>query len=157
VRVLMIMVLLCTALSAQEKKTEGCRLPKPSPTFFAVSVADVEKSAQWYKDALGFTLTDQQDAEDGAFRVRILQCGGVILELMQLKDASAAPKATPVHGISKVGIMISSVDALVADLKSRKIDIFMGPFPAKPRQLRNFLLKDGDGVLLQFFEREAAQ
>lgn len=125
--------------------------------FFALSVADLDASTQWYADKLGLSVVMRPPKQDNA-AVAILEGGGLIVELLQRDDAvplgSAAPSLTAsyqVHGIFKAGIIVDDFDKTLATLRSRGVEIAMGPFAATATQRANVIVRDNAGNLIQFF------
>ncbi|HET7217132.1 MAG TPA: VOC family protein [Vicinamibacterales bacterium] len=127
--------------------------------FFALSVADLPASVAWYSEKFGLrTVMSTPGPNNGS--VAVLEGSGLIVELVQLRDAVPLAKAAPslrdkefVHGFFKAGIVVDNFDALVAGLKSRRLEIAYGPFPARPGQRANVIIRDNAGNLIQFFGR----
>jgi hypothetical protein len=61
-----------------------------------------------------------------------------------------------IHGISKVGVIVDDFDGTLATLKSRGVEIFLGPFPARNGQRANVIVKDNSGNLIQLFGKSAS-
>jgi len=125
--------------------------------FVAISVADLDASARWYSEKLGLQVVKQEPKRDGVAFV-ILESGGLIVELMQLDAAQPLSKAAPgvtkpelVRGISKAGIIVENFEQVLATLRARKVEIAYGPFPARPGERANVIVRDNSGNLLQFF------
>jgi hypothetical protein len=86
--------------------------------------------------------------------VAVLEGGGLIVELIQHDDATSVNSKKPshlIHGISKVGVIVDDFDGTLATLKSRGVEIFLGPFPARNGQRANVIEKDNSGNLIQLF------
>ncbi len=122
-----------------------------SGAFFALSVADLKASAQWYAEKLGLKVLMQMP-KSGGNAVKVLEGGGLIVELLERDGAGPRP-ADPiqVHGFAKAGVIVTDFDKTVALLKERKVEIAFGPFPARPNHRANVIVKDNAGNLLQFF------
>lgn len=125
--------------------------------FVAISVADLDASARWYSEKLGLQVVKQEPKRDGA-AVVVLEGDGLIVELIQLDAAQPLSKVAPgvtkpdlVHGISKAGILVEDFEQALATLRARKVEIAYGPFPARPGERANVLVRDNSGNLLQFF------
>jgi catechol 2,3-dioxygenase-like lactoylglutathione lyase family enzyme len=147
------LLLAACALAADDKpalKTTGA--------FFALSVADLKTSAQWYTDKLGLKSTMEAPKRDGV-AVIVLEgdVGGtkLIVELIQRDDAQAPSKAST-HGIFKAGVIVEDFDRMLAALKARQLEIAYGPYPARANQRANVIVRDNAGNLLQFFGKSAA-
>jgi glyoxalase/bleomycin resistance protein/dioxygenase superfamily protein len=84
----------------------------------------------------------------------VLEGGGLTVELIQHRDAAPAGRAPElVHGIFKSGVVVDDFDKTLAALNAGGIPIAMGPFPARDRIRRNFIIRDNAGNLIQFFGR----
>jgi catechol 2,3-dioxygenase-like lactoylglutathione lyase family enzyme len=152
-------LLLCLTMSAQ------AIAPAPAPSepafsakgaFFALSVADVDASVNWYSEKFGMAAVLRPPKIDGSTAV-VLEGGGLIVELLQRDDAMPLTKAAPsvdrnyrVHGFFKAGVVVDDFDATVARLKARGVAIAMGPFPKTPEQRANVIVRDNSGNLIQF-------
>jgi len=123
--------------------------------FFALYVADLEASVKWYSEKLGLKVVMQVPKTDKA-AVTVLEGGGLIVELIQHDDALPLSKAAAkdnllVHGMFKAGVMVNDFDQTLAMLKARNVPIAFGPFPARPNQRANAVIRDNAGNLIQFF------
>jgi catechol 2,3-dioxygenase-like lactoylglutathione lyase family enzyme len=126
--------------------------------FVAMSVANIEASAQWYAEKLGLTVVKQATSADKSRAVAILQGHGLNVELIWLADAVPLAQIAPelkgshqVHGIFKAGIFVDDLDAAWSELKSRHVSIAFEPFFDASMRCRMFAIRDGDGNILQFF------
>jgi catechol 2,3-dioxygenase-like lactoylglutathione lyase family enzyme len=125
--------------------------PTATGAFFALSVADLKASTEWYQDKLGLKVVMQMPKQDKA-AVTVLEGGGLIVELIQHDDAAPAGKDNIlVHGIFKAGVIVDDFDQTVEALKARHVEIAFGPFPKKANQRANVIVKDNAGNLIQFF------
>ena len=138
-------------------QSNGTTYLKATGAFFALSVKDVEASSAWYSEKLGLKLTTNLPKQ-GKTSVAILEGGSLIVELIQNDDAlplnAVAPSVTDnilVHGIFKAGVIVDDLDKLVAVFKQRGVEIAFGPFPSRPDQRSNVIIKDNSGNLIQFF------
>jgi catechol 2,3-dioxygenase-like lactoylglutathione lyase family enzyme len=125
--------------------------------FFALSVKDLEASSKWYSEKLGLKVTTNL-AKYGKASGAILEGGDLIVELIQNDDALPLNVVAPsvgdnilVHGIFKAGVIVDDLDKLVAIFKQRGVEIAFGPFPSRPDQRSNVIIKDNSGNLIQFF------
>jgi len=129
--------------------------------FFALSVADIDASSKWYADNLGLTVTMREPNANGA-AVTVLEGDGLIVELIQHDAARPLSTVAPnvkdpvqVHGIFKVGVIVGDFERTLARLKARNVDIAYGPFPARPGQRANVIVRDNAGNMIQFFGTES--
>jgi catechol 2,3-dioxygenase-like lactoylglutathione lyase family enzyme len=127
--------------------------------FFALSVADLPASIQWYSQKLGLEVVMQEPKKPGdKAGFAVLEGGGLVVELVQLDDAVPLNKAVPsadgrqmLHGLFKAGFIVEDFDGAVAALKARGVEIAYGPYPAREGQRANVIVKDNVGNLIQVF------
>jgi catechol 2,3-dioxygenase-like lactoylglutathione lyase family enzyme len=128
---------------------------------FALSVADIDASARWYVETLGLEITKQIARTDATrARVTILEGGGLMVELVQHDDAVALRSVLPlkegalsVHGIFKVGVTVDDFEKTLAAMRARGVEIAFGPYPKRPDQPANVIIRDNAGNLIQIAGR----
>jgi catechol 2,3-dioxygenase-like lactoylglutathione lyase family enzyme len=136
--------------------------PAPAPpfaaiegTFLAVSVQDLDASIRWYTEKFDLTLNSR--LASGDVSVALLSGHGLDVELLYHRDSVARPfpfdldAAVRTRGLVKVGFRVADFDRAVAALRSRGVEIVLGPFPPRADQRANVLIRDGDQNLLQLF------
>lgn len=123
--------------------------------FFALSVRDISASTKWYSEKLGLQIVMQAPKRDNAL-VTVLAGGGLTVELIQHDEAEPLSAAAPgrkgalfVHGFFKVGVVVANFGEALAALQARRIEIAVGPFPAREGQPANVIIKDNAGNLIQ--------
>ena len=123
--------------------------------FFALSVPDMEASVKWYSEKLGLKVAMQVKDK---VSVTVLAGGGVIVELIHTDEGMPRAKAAPaikediqLHGIFKAGMVVEDFDKTLAMLKARNVEIAYGPFPAKENAMKNVIIRDNAGNLIQVF------
>lgn len=139
-------------LVGQSKPGPSGPVLQTSGAFFAVSVADARATARWYAEKLGLQIVmDVPRQPETKAAVIVLRGGGLTVELVQ-HDAAVPQKAAPaVLGLFKVGVVVNDFDRTLNELKARKVEIAMGPWPARPDQPANVIVKDSAGTLIQVF------
>jgi catechol 2,3-dioxygenase-like lactoylglutathione lyase family enzyme len=146
-------LLVAAALSAQGQSQPATSplVSSTSGAFFAVSVSDIEASSRWYAEKLGLRVVMHLPRENGA-SVTVLEGGGLTVELVQLDKASPAGRSSElVHGIFKSGVVVHDFEQVLSQLKARGVSIAFGPFPPRGNIKSNFIIRDNDGNLIQFF------
>ena len=127
--------------------------------FFAISVQDLDASTNWYSEKFGLKV--QSSFSDGGVAGAVLSGNGLDVELMAF--AKSSPQRDPFdtkdlphpRGIIKVGFRVDDFDAAVSVLRSRGVQIVLGPYPPRKDQRANVLLRDNSGNLIQVFGRFA--
>jgi catechol 2,3-dioxygenase-like lactoylglutathione lyase family enzyme len=128
-----------------------------TPAFFAVSVADLDRSVRWYTETLDLTAT--RLPASGPVRIALLRGQGLVVEIVEHPDAFQLDSRLPelqrrflAHGVFKVGFFVTDLDAAVTRLRARgavfKGDVFTDPVLAA----RSILLLDNSDNVIQLFE-----
>jgi catechol 2,3-dioxygenase-like lactoylglutathione lyase family enzyme len=134
----------------------GTTLTLAGPQSLALSVADLEASARWYRELFGLATTMDVRADSNT-QVRILTSEHLVVEL--IADKRAKPVAehagsqvpmTQVHGIFKAGFFVPDLDSAIAVLRERHIPVEGRWLESRPR---NLMLRDNSGNLIQLIER----
>jgi catechol 2,3-dioxygenase-like lactoylglutathione lyase family enzyme len=129
--------------------------------FFALSVADARASADWYRRAFGVAQVHEIKPEDGAAHIIILGTDQLLIEIMQLRDAKS-PGAAVIearhltHGIVKVGLYVTDLDAAVKHLRAMGAKFDTQVIEDRKLDMRFVLVRDPDGNLVQLFSRPGA-
>jgi uncharacterized glyoxalase superfamily protein PhnB len=113
----------------------------------SITVADLEKSAAWYRDAVGFEIT-QRHERDGKLRAVGLKAGNVRILLNQ-EDGAKGWERVKGEGMSLQFVTDGSVDEVAERIKSTGYTIDLEPADM-PWGVRMFRLKDPDGFKLVF-------
>ena len=127
--------------------------------FIGLSVSDMEASTRWYREKLGLTVIMQAHRTDETkSAATVLQAGGLTVELVKHDEAvplsnflGDSKGALYVHGIFKAGIVVDDFDATIAALRSRGVNIAIGPFPKRGDQPANAIIRDNAGNYIQIF------
>ena len=159
------LILLCLAVPLVGVQAQSTSPPASAPViqakgaFFALSVANMDSSVRWYREKLGLSVAMQVPRSDPTrAAMTLLQGGGLTVELVQqdesvpLRNFLPEPKgALFVHGIFKVGITVDDFDATLAALRSRGVEIAIGPFAKRADQPANAIIRDNAGNYIQIF------
>jgi lactoylglutathione lyase/glyoxylase I family protein len=147
--------LLVALVAPQGSGSQGRPVFETRGAFFALSVADLEASTRWYSEKLGLSVVMRPPKQDKS-TVVVLEGGGLIVELLLRDDAvplrQAAPSVTAtyqVYGVFKAGVIVADLDATLAALRARGVEIAMGPFPASKEQRANAIIRDNAGNFIQ--------
>lgn len=149
------------AMTASQGRQGDGALLQTTGAFFALSVPDARISARWYEQKLGLkVISDSPRTDQTRAAAIVLRGGGLTVELVQHDQAvplkQAAPSASGsmfVHGFFKAGVVVSDFDAALTALRTRAVEIAMGPWPAQGNQPANVIIKDRDGNMIQIFGR----
>lgn len=118
-----------------------------TPQYFAIWVADVDTSMQWYSKVFDLKEIGGSEAEDGTWRIENLKNDRLFVEIVRDDRAEAVPFA---RGFGKVGFYVADVDIVAdrvaAELGERPRVIDFDRFSVRILQLR-----DPDGNIIQLF------
>jgi catechol 2,3-dioxygenase-like lactoylglutathione lyase family enzyme len=106
-----------------------------------IPARDIEASAAWYRDNLGFEVVHTED-EYG-----IVERDGIGVHFWGPSGIE------PRESMTMYRIRVSGIDELYEHCRGRGIVHPNGPLEAKPWGAREFAVLDGDGNQLTFFER----
>jgi uncharacterized glyoxalase superfamily protein PhnB len=116
-----------------------------------LGVKSVRKSAEHYRDALGFKLDSvfqpSADEPDGVYA--IVERSGVFIHF-QIRHGEMPLRERGVHE-RDVYLYVDRLDALHADLKRRGANVTQPPHLA-PHGIREMIVEDLDGFRLAFGE-----
>ena len=132
---------------------------EPNGSYFALSVKNLDATAAWYKQKLGFHEVKQGASPDGKSRAIILDRDGIIVELIHHKLAVSGAalkkgyKPYLVYGVFKVGFIVDDVDHTLQRLKANGVPVYNGPFNDDALHMRSFLIRDNEGNIIQFFSK----
>src|SRR5215831_14698976 len=128
------------------------------PDEFRVTVADSEKTAQWYEAMLG--LVRRKTATFPKGKVIILGSPDLEVEIIQHESSVDARKQLNIsedyltRGIFKIGFYVDDLDAAVTRLKERKVHFYMEKGFDEELRLRFTIITDLDCNTIQVFQRE---
>jgi methylmalonyl-CoA/ethylmalonyl-CoA epimerase len=104
-----------------------------TPHHAGISVPNLEESAAWYHKMLGFEVVSRMGGGKGML-VALIRRGNFHIELFQVEEAKPLPeyRRDPsadlrVHGISQIAFQVSDVKAAISELKSKGVEVAMGP------------------------------
>ena len=112
---------------------------------------DPEATAQYYAKMFDAEIIRSKQA-DGSPRID-LDLGGqkVFIALAQADKTNAAPKA-PYFGLEHIGLTVTDIDGITAELKGKGADFTMEPTTVRPGT-RIAFLRGPEGVLVELIQR----
>ncbi|HTC09204.1 MAG TPA: VOC family protein [Acetobacteraceae bacterium] len=112
---------------------------------------DPEATAQYYANMFDAEIIRSTQA-DGAPRID-LNLGGqkVFIARAQADKTNAAPKA-PYFGLEHIGLTVTDIDGITAELKGKGADFTMEPNTVRPG-VRIAFLRGPEGVLVELIQR----
>jgi catechol 2,3-dioxygenase-like lactoylglutathione lyase family enzyme len=150
------------ALDSEGKAEGHSPLATVRPYLMSLSVANLDLSARWYREMLGFRETRRLNMPGSSLRISFLELNGFPLELIEFKDSvslaairskfPAVDDRAKVQGFGKLAFVVTSVGEVAASLKSKKVKFVREVTQEKDTGETWFIIEDVDGNWLQFFE-----
>jgi lactoylglutathione lyase len=116
---------------------------------------DAEATARWYADMLGAEIIRSVQS-DGRPRLD-LNLGGVAVFVAQvpLEQSVSAPPEPPYLGLEHIGLRVSDIDDVVAELKKKGAEFTVEPKTIRPG-VRIAFLRGPQNVHIELLDRNAA-
>jgi len=114
-----------------------------------IMVKDIDASIGFYRDTLGFELTDKVDL--GAVKLGFLNIGSCLIELVQTPDYAARVPGTVDH----IAVEVVGIEELVCKLVDKGVKFLTDKIEVLPNLLggvKNIFFTGPDGERLEFFE-----
>jgi catechol 2,3-dioxygenase-like lactoylglutathione lyase family enzyme len=163
---IVIILLLLIAASCSGTVAEKVALAKPmgnklesfKPYSVTLSVSDVEATANWYVEKLGFKIVQRKNYPEFNTSLIFTEKNGFRVEL--IKDGNAAsgtkrndpPAHTSIHGVSQFAFETEDVLALKQELVGRGVPITW-EFENAELGVKFLFIRDPEGNLIQFLQR----
>jgi uncharacterized glyoxalase superfamily protein PhnB len=128
----------------QRRKPETLRLRKLTPSF---TVGDLQRSLAFYRDVLGFLVTDTWE-DQGEVRGAALKAGSVEIYLTQ-DDFAKGRERRKGEGFRLRCTTAQDLDELAAGIEARGGKL-AEPVQDRPWGTRDFAVVDPDGFKLSF-------
>lgn len=136
-------------------------LPQVADHVTAVSACivaeNLDRTADWYRDALGLELLSRLDIPDRGERVAFIGRGNVLVELSERRGSAGLRRADPpehshVQGPSHLSLRVDALDPVLAELTLRGVPTAVGPVDIAPLALRVAFVRDNEGNLIEFVQ-----
>lgn len=111
---------------------------------------DPEATAQYYVDVFGATLVNKVEV-GGAVRV-IVDLAGLHLFIEQVPPDTPAPPQPPHLGLEHVGLAVTDMNAVCAELKARGAEFVVEPHAPRPG-VRIAFVRGPEDVRIELLER----
>jgi methylmalonyl-CoA/ethylmalonyl-CoA epimerase len=124
----------------------------------SLAVKDLEATARWYRDNLGFQETLRREFPEYGTRIMFLEVNGVVIELIedqkwQAIDRPNPPQHTTIQGVSQIRFKVHNIEQVVERVKSRPdIQIAWDLIVVEDIGFKEFFIRDNEGNILQFAE-----
>ena len=117
-----------------------------------IRTPDPEATAQWYEHMLDAQVI--RTMQQGKPRID-LKIGGnnVFLAPVTAGDGVNPPPTTPYQGLDHFGLVVSGIDAIVAELKAKGVEFSRDPQTVRPGT-RVAFLRAPQGVSIELLDRD---
>jgi catechol 2,3-dioxygenase-like lactoylglutathione lyase family enzyme len=122
----------------------------------AMSVADIDATARWYEDVLGFTIEARFLIPDGT-QAMFLERDGCRIELFQVENPKpmSPERLSPREDLKTLGnkhaaFTVADYDAFRTDLLAREVPLILEVGSGSRRGL---FIHDNAGNVIEFLER----
>jgi methylmalonyl-CoA/ethylmalonyl-CoA epimerase len=145
---------------------EGKAMGDQAPTLItaitnvevSLAVKDLEATARWYRDNLGFQETLRREFPEYGTRIVFLEVNGVVIELIEDQkwraiDRPNPPQHTTIQGVSQIRFKVQNIEQVVERVKRRPdIQIAWDLIVVEDIGFKEFFIRDNEGNILQFAE-----
>jgi len=114
---------------------------------------DPETTAQYYIDVFGATPVNK--VEVGGNVRMIVSLAGLNLFIEQVLPETPAPPQPPHLGLEHIGLAVTNMDAVCAELKARGAEFVVDPHSPRPG-LRIAFVRAPENVRVELLERSVA-
>jgi len=161
--IVVLQVSIAFSVIAQSQDTANERLSKSiKPSLIAISVANVDETAKWYQDNLGFAVKEKKDFPQHSLRIAFLALNDFEIELVEdqksvslgtiQKHLPEADDETKIQGFVKLAFTVEDVEALASRLKRNGVRFQMELNRSNRKEgMKSFIVRDNNGNWLQFF------
>ena len=137
--------------------TEQGPLANVTTLGLSLAVRDLDATATWYKEQLGFREVLHRDFPEYGTRIVFLRANDVVIELIEDQkwtpvDRPNPPQHTTVQGVSQIAFRVDDIQAVVDKVKSRPIEIAWDLIEVEDIGFKEFFIRDNEGNIVQFTE-----
>ena len=121
----------------------------------AITVHDMERAVDFYRDVLGLEVLGQLLLNEGTFKLVYLQAGAGRIELFAFTEEGRRSQTADRNedpGFKHVAFGVDDVDAVAGRLKAKSVRFTVEPTDA-PGGVRLAFFHDPDGNLLEIVDR----
>jgi methylmalonyl-CoA/ethylmalonyl-CoA epimerase len=130
------------------------------PHHVAISVPNFEETIQWYEEKLGFNLVIRREFSAISTQAANLELNGFQIEIFARANSTrpqptavAVPDDLFVQGVKHIALLVDNLDAAVAELKRRNVQLLDEPTRVEALGLRLCFIRDNNGNLIELGQR----
>jgi len=122
-----------------------------------ITVKNLQKTVEFYRDLLGMKVLGQKVINDGHMKIVWLQAGGGMIEVFEFRPSTGKDQDATLPqnmqekdiGIRHLGLMVDNFDEIVRTLKAHKVPFTIEPTKADWCDLRLAFFRDPDGNIVE--------
>lgn len=121
-----------------------------------LTVSDLERSIEFYRDTLGLKVLGKIEQPDAGLTIVYFEAGEGVLELFYFsdeEDSDLNEREDTDIGLQHIGFGVSNVDEVADKLRRNDVEFTLEPMDAGGG-VRIAFFKDPDGILLELVEGE---
>lgn len=128
-------------------------MPNFQCDHFHLRSLDPDKSARFYEEMFG---AKRLGTEENAGKLRVVvELGGVRLFIEEVPPGTHAAPEPPYLGLEHIGLAVSGIDAIVAELKKKGAEFVVEPRSPRPGT-RIAFIRGPENVRIELVDRSAA-
>ncbi len=127
---------------------------------YALVVADLKQSIQWYQDTFEFQLEREFAFDDVGLKIaHIITDSGLRIELLEQSGSAPSPdlgrdvfSALYTQGAKHIGFQVSNIEAVAQKLQQQGIEFVLPITVVEPAGVRNLWIRDNSGNLIEIVQ-----
>ncbi|WP_425145766.1 VOC family protein [Deinococcus sp.] len=124
---------------------------------FALVVADLDSSVNWYQSVLDFKVERRFGFSDAGVQIaHLISDTGIRVELIEQEGSGQSPdlekgvfEALKTQGVKHVGLLVADIDSAFLELNVKGAEIASVITRVEPAGVKNFWIKDNSGNLIE--------
>lgn len=123
-----------------------------------ISVANLDETAKWYNETLGFRIFLSIDFPELSAKVAYLENdSNVRIELAENGNFISSPRPEPpghtaLQGVSQISFWVNDIDSIREKIRNASISVAMELITVDELGVKAFFIRDNEGNLIEFLE-----
>lgn len=138
-------------------QTSSTPLRTLKPHHVAISVPNFDETIRWYQEKLGFIVVNRRKFPDISTQAANLELNEFQVEIFTRDKSTAVREARRdpfvddllVQGVKHIAFTVDDLDAAVAELKRRGVQVASEPTVVNALGLRLCFIRDNNGYLIE--------
>ena len=115
---------------------------------------NIDRTIEFYTEVLGFKLQSRRKVEAPTSPMQetaFVELNGILIEMFSIKDPAPVSTEQWQVGYRRMALEVEDMDKLVEHLKSKGLELAMGPIDVGPTKMAE--INDPDGLSIQLMQR----